>query len=706
MDVRIYRTETDYLDASQMMAQGGLPRCTVVENRPGSATMTLVNDYQRAGHNLVSDCALWQSGVTEPLRCGMYVSIHDNNELFFEGWITTITSRSEVVDIEIGDGKTFLGKQGTWIRRNFYGETARFYWLNTAMDGDTPYIDLTGVEGIVDTNQVYWSQVNSYDIKISDGTDVLRPSEGITLKFDTIARGYLRKVMIRCGNTQSSEQSDTITMSVYSGNDLKASRSYSAVFERYGTREIAMEFSEPLANTDVHIEIKGTNSRIVTRSLAASDSPYQVVTSSETIRGHIAGVFEFSTIDQSPTPVASTSTSARIYPATISPSMKAEPYSKRARVFVSSGDLPVADVMQNVAEALGRRFEKRGTFAPSVGIARIGGGYALDYLQAMASVSDEAGHSHTFTTEGADMTLVVGDCHTMSDAPAATLVWGGSYTGEGIAFASFNPSMTMKNRPSLVTVRATASPSSDSHPILTTVEDVTASDTRGMIVETVAGSTSVASDKDAVREAYGTLSSNQLDSWEGTMTLPGILSGFTATSGAHTGSGIVVSITDPRNGIEGYKARVRQVQHDWNTMTTSLTLGNLDSATVNRISDTIAMAHTGNAEAFSAASSASGFDTQYLRMRMSGVSVGTANTVRISVSRASTTATVDLGDVSVGVLPNGTKVLQARAISTILDTKRYGVTAITVNGVTSSIPEAIRPDFINGQTLIVSLTLV
>lgn len=713
MNVTIYRDSEDMMDVSDMMVQGGLPRCTVIENRPGMATLTLVNDYQKQGHNLVSDCNLWASGVTEPIRCGMFVQIVEGSDMMFEGWITTITSHSETVDIEVGDGKAFLGRQGTWIRRNFYGANAQFLMFNTALDGDMPYIDISGVDGVVDTNQVYWNRTDVLDVVNPSGYKNIPIGDLQRITFVNNTSQKIAAFRLRFCNRSNVDQTFSIGARMYKGSrqigggyyrNLVAPASSSTV--RY--YELDFRLEEPQINEDLTVLIANASGSYVSVYVEEKSSGPCVVTSaSASYKGCPSAYIEI--IEEEPISVSPSSNSSRIYPAIVQDWMRTGSMQNRARAYVSMGDVIVSDIMKNIADALGRQFVKSGVVSPTVSIARIGGGYALDYLQAMASVADANGRTMAFTTSGQDMTIIASDCHHMGEAPTKALVWGGSYTGgsDQVAFASFDPSMTLKNRPSLVTFRATSSSlSSDARPIMATVEDVASSDSRGMVVETVASSTSVASDRDAVREAYGVLVENNLDSWEGSMVLPGILSGFIPTSGPYAGSGIVVSITDPRNGIQDYKARVRQVRHDWNSMTTTLSLGNLDEAVVNRISDTIAMASKGNAEAFAAASPAGGFNAQYLRMRVSGVSVGDSNTVYINIARSSGNDAVLMSEVSVGVFPDGSKLLQASAVSFLPDVSRQGVWGLTINGTSVSIPTYLRPDFLQGQTLTVSLTIV
>lgn len=706
VNVRIYRDSEDWMDASLLLVEGGLPVVSMVENRPGMATFTLLNDYETEGACLVSDCTLWKSRAPVPIACGMFVEIRDRKggAILMDGFITTITARAEVVAVEIGDGNAILGRQGTWIRRNYYGSTAGFRWFDTALDDEgQPYIEVGQVDGTIDTTQVSWMQASTTDVawpESSPDVTTVRLDDLQAIRLPAVSGQYVRYLGLRIasGSSIAVDASIGITVKVNGAEYLSTVWQGTLQGTNTGgyTEVPILDLSTPVERKGIEIALDPTVDGVIRIDTTQSG---EVVTASGTIAGLPSCVLV--TEVENRVTVSPDSTSGRIYPTTVYDWMTAGP--SQARIYVSSGGLPVTDVMANVMRALGSSATVRGSCASEVDIARVGGGYALDYLQAMAEVPDSTGGRRAFICRGRGQFLRIGDRYRVTDDPRLHIIWERDRTSsDQMAFSSFDPCITLKNRPSLVTVRATGDLA---QPILATVEDVASSIRRGLVVESIASTTTVASDADAVRTAYGELTSSELDAWEGTVTLPGIVQGLLETEGDHAGSGVPLVVTDTRNGLRDVRVRVRQVRYDYNAMTTAATVGNLDSSVVNKIADTIAMAQKGNAEAFAAASTASAYATQYLRARYSGITVQDENSVTITVATDSGSVSVPVTEITAGILPDGTAILQGRVTSEVDGVEQYGVTRVSINGVSKRIPEEVRPDFMRGQVLVVSLTL-
>ena len=720
--VRIYEEYYGaYADVSHLLVSGGRPVTHQAENRPGSATFSLRNDYTKQGHNLLTDYTFWTSQIDigpKAIHTGMYVEIKDGPDgpVLFDGRITTITSKAEVIDIEIGDGIAFLGKQGTTIRRNFYGSSSGYQWFDSAVDeADKVYLDLGANEGIVDTNQVYWA---------FPSTEVTTPPSGpyniTTRALGRITIGaqepkFIRELDVRVVRNDATKKEFTFNVDVSVGSETLQSFVYTMTLggtsgTGYNEQWIPITFNPPILAKEMHIDI--TCDKYDQFVLFGYDPSKpdrgSIVINGETTPGLIASKITYD--EMRPVQVGTGSSSSRIYPATEDPKMKEEPMVNRGRVFVTVGEVPTADIMQFIGRRTWHRVQVGGRCSASVGLARSGGGYALDYLQSMADVVDGTGRRHAFISRDKSMNLLIGDRYNVDDEPKMRIVYGGDKTEDDqVPFVSFNPTMTLKNRPAMVTLRAVSATGGSNSPTIVTLMDLNAYESNGAPVETVSSTTSVASDRDAVREAYGLLTSNALDSWEGSVVLPGIVNGLIERAGDYAGSGIPIRITDSRNGIFDYPARVRQVSHNWNDMTTTVTVGNYDMAVLNKISDTVAMASKGNAEAFSASSSATAYNTQYLWdffSRSSNVVVnrGKTNTLQIVVERQGGETVVEVVDKSIGLLPDGSAVIQGRITSALADVDPYGVVAYIVNGERVNVGQDYRPDFYIGQTLVISLT--
>lgn len=725
--VRIYDDYYNaYIDVSDLLVSGGRPVTHINENRPGSATFSVRNDYTKQGQNLLTDCTLWSFDIgPKPIHTGMYVEIKDGPDgpVLMDGRITTITSKAEVIDIEIGDGIAFLGKQGTTIRRNFYGESSGFQWFDSAVDeADKVYLDLGANEGIVDTNQVYWAFPKE---EVTTGSRAITTRALGRITIGAQEPKFIREIDIRVVRSDTDRKEFSFNVDVTVGSETLQSFVHTMTlggtsgtgFKQYW---IPITFNPPILAKEMYIDItcdkwdhlvsfgydpdKANKGSVVIKEydfktgelISEVDTPGLI--SSEITYDEMKNI-----------QVGTGSSSSRIYPATEEGYMRGST-SNRGRVFVTVGEVPTVEIMQYLGRRAWHRVQVGGRCSASVGLARVGGGYALDYLQSMADVVDGTGRRHAFISRDKGMNLLIGDRYNVGDEPKMRIVYGGDMTSdEDVPFVSFNPTMTLKNRPAMVTLRATSTTGSDNAPTIVTLMDLNAYGANGAPVETVSSTTSVASDRDAVREAYGLLTSNALDSWEGAVVLPGIVNGLIERAGDYAGSGIPIRITDSRNGIFDYPARVRQVSHDWNAMTTTVTIGNYDLAVLNRISDTVAMASKGNAEAFSASSSATAYNTQYLWdffSRSSNVVVnrGKTNTLQIVVERQGGETAVEVVDKSIGLLPDGSAVIQGRITSALADVDPYGVVAYIVNGERVNIGQDYRPDFYIGQTLVISLT--
>ena len=344
---------------------------------------------------------------------------------------------------------------------------------------------------------------------------------------------------------------------------------------------------------------------------------------------------------------------------------------------------------------------------------RTGGGYALDYFQKLADVASADGLRRAFAVRGyTTPVLVASSRHTLADASYAHIHYGGdTVTGseERIAYASFSPSLTFKNRPNLVMVRGTMSDrgSSESVPIMVAVEDSISTDRRyGIVIENVLADSNVNRLVDAASTAWATLRENDLDQWEGSVTIPGIRRDMIPATGQYAGSGVCLLVTDTRMGITGAHVRVKQIRLDYNQCTTTITLTNYSLIHSSAIADTTALAIT-SADVATGDNSTTLFNTQYVRIK-----TNTPQTIEESgnvvLGVLGTGRTFSFRDVSILQFPNGRSVLVAiaPADNTVHadDDRPYDVVQITINGgAILDIDHSIRPDYYQGQTLVLNV---
>lgn len=308
--------------------------------------------------------------------------------------------------------------------------------------------------------------------------------------------------------------------------------------------------------------------------------------------------------------------------------------------------------------------------------------------------------------------LVASSRHALADAPSAHIRYGGNdvtASAEVIAYSSFAPSITMKNRPNLSMVRGTMSTRGDSEsvPIMVAVEDSDSTERRhGMVVENVTADGSVNGLLDAANAAWAKLCESDLDEWEGTVTIPGIRRDMIPASGVYAGSGVCLDVTDSTMGISAARVRARQIVLDYNSCTTQITLTNRSLAYSSGISETTAMART-SADVATGDNSTTLFNTQYVRVKTdSPQTIEDSGNVVIGILSSETS--FEFQNISVLQLPNGRSVLVATAPPDgsvhAPDDKPYDVVAVKINdGERLSIKASVRPDYYQGQTLVLNV---
>lgn len=744
--IRIYRTLTQYIDATYLQILGGEAVVDLAENEEGSATFTLINDYEKSGHNIMADdCDLWSSGSEGPIRPGMYVRIDDIQSdgtlrYVMDGFISTISPDAEKVQVEVANRMTFLGKQGTTIRRNYYGGTGSRDSMMVSAVNDPSYglcADLSELpDGAVLDGPVFWTvpvqkaysgtqedyglnevageALFEWTFPVEDGSTKVGP---ITVPMHLGLFGTGEDVTFDATLTSTGGQSYSATVSVSDVNgDFDVTFDFGIV-DVSGTARLTVHASDYSGDMELRAVTRAQSSgdctlsrwygsgssrrwSTTTQDLITTLTFYQLAEAEGTIRGDL---FDVSSIPDAGVRLDDSS----LY----------TPSANRAQVaYIIEGIQTTVDVMEGIAWAMGMTPMTDGSVLPAsetmVSIFRTGGGYALDYLQKLADIAAESGRMRSFLCRGfTTPVLAIGARYIKGDTRKTTIRYGGdSASGSSIAFSAFTPSLTLKNRPSLATLRGTISEkgSSESVPLQIAVEDVDSTETRyGILVETVVSDSSVSSMGDAGSAAWGTLASSELDQWEGNVTVPDIHMELFEIAGAHPGSGVPIALTDTRNGFSSYAARVRQIKLDYNSCTTALTISNYSLRYSSGISDTQALAIT-SADVATGDNSTTLFNSQYARIKTDqdlNIGDGTSVTVRGLDGELETAFTFD--DVSVFFLPSGRHLIHAVALESnnghVDDDQVYGVYGVSVGSVKMEFRRAIRPDYYDGQTLSVDI---
>lgn len=738
--IRIYRALDEYIDATYLQTEGGQAVVQIAEDETGSASFTLVNDYQTSGHNLLaSNCSLWSSGSNGPIRPGMYVRIDSIQsdgtvEYLFDGFVTTISPNATAVSVEVGDRITFLSRQGTTLRRNYYGaenDSRESRFVSAGNDGAL-YADLSELpDGAVVDGTIYWTipAVTEYANNTSIGVTYQDSSSPLFIYEFPTGGEYLGNVtLIMSLDNFHAPVDRTLTFVVASG---PSSRTFSLVTDTRGEFTVSIDLDmmpcESTATVTAYVNEAPMNGNYALRVTHSTSSPDQCMVTRWTNSGleqHLNYAVAGSVTAYTLASTSGTISGTRYYPDSIDGRDVEDedlynPSANRVYVpYVVSGSQSTVDVMEGIAwsmEHIPLNTDAMDDEETMVTIFRTGGGYAQDYLQKLADIASADGRMRAYLSRGYKTpVLVISGRYDRRDTSRAHIHYGGDSVttayGERVAFADFSPSMTLKNRPSLATLRGTISErsSSESIPLQIAVEDDTSTEARcGVLVETVVADSSVSSMGDAGQAAWSCLAENYLDEWEGNVTVPGIRRDMMDISGDHAGSGVPITITDTRNGFSAYRARVRQIRMDFNACTTILTICNYSLIHSSGIADTTALAITAT-DVATGDTTTTLFNSQYVRIKTDeDQNLGDGTQVTMTGIKGDG-GTFTFDSVSVFSLPNGRHLVHGVAYESgsghTADNRAYDVVAIRIGTQDQlDIRWSLRPDWYTGQTLSVDV---
>ena len=742
--VRIYRDIDEYIDVTRMYVQGGEPKVNISENASDDATMTLIMRYDEPTSNLMSpSCTLWSSGSSGAVETGMYVRI-DNIEAdgtvsyLMDGFVSTITPDPEngQVSIQVADLKSVLSRSGTTIRRNYYGSRMSDVTFDAiapagsslradvaamgdgAVDG-SPYwgVDASPMEFSGSSYANVWNNVvGCQSPSFSLNVDSLDAVHGLSIGIAVNAFGRFSLV----GHVSVSSSRGTTTATApwsLSGNaDGRTDYTINVDLDSAvpgGTVNVTLvvDSVQLWESVTMYLYFRyGTGTGRIRYQLASQTSP-QVIESADvaaSIRGFVySRVLSYSISEgiMSVTAIEGT---------TIGSSPDVTLYSPpggRLRVSYTTEDVPTTEIMSGVANAMGiTPLVNDSALASSETMLRIfrtGGGYALDYLQKLADVPSSDGRRRSFRVRGYTTPMLVSSArHSLSESPSEAFVYGGDATPAGLTSTYIHaiaPKMTLKDRASLAMVRASGSMADGSSvPIMVAVEDPDSlKRRRGLSIETISADGSVSTMLGAAKSGYSVVTSNDLDQWEGTVTIPGIRTDFIEQYGAYAGSGIPIALYDSRIGLSGYRTRVKQVTVDYNLCTTQVTLVNYGLIHSNSLSSTAAVAISASDYATGMTDTAL-YDTQYVYVRTDKVQTvkKTGNVVKM---KTESDAEISMTDIQILQYPYGNVLVAYGDPADTVDEK-YGISKVSVNqGTWIDIPSSSRPDFYTGQVLILNL---
>ncbi len=703
--IRIWKDEDAYFNATFFQTEGGLAVISKAENRPGSATFTLVNDYNDPGRNLCADTfALWSDGSTGGIVPGMYVELLNIRTAtdavrIMDGRITTMTSDGETVSVEVGDGITFLSRTGTWLRRNYRNanETQKQVLDGYIEDGSLK-VDLSQYDGT--PSAVY--RLHTEEVAVSLTKDT---SGGPIISAGS--QKYLGTIQKTVGGTSYSRLRRIrfkVRWSVYveygvatlapsvkiATSDQHYDRTYpkteisSTGSKEYEWSLVGCELSGD-ADISIQLNLYGANGGMNTGDWSIEECCVYVDTQ------ELIAVTSDIYVDSNPDQYDLTDPSARLI------------------VNYERGTITNTILMKQIAEAIGYNVAlPDGIPQKKLATFRAGGAYAQTYLQKLADQSDN-GRAYSYSVDGSSPTLNIGMRYLVGDPPKLIAKYGGDTAPSGydatvVDISDFNPTLTFKNRPNLVTFKAVLSDSNQSvtvcfeNPASTTVRN-------GITVEDILTDSSASTLQGLGNAAYAELISTDLDRWEGEVTIPGIVWGVMSEGDPdHAGSGVPILIQDSRFGMNSFRTRARQVEYNYNTCTTKITLGNYDIQYSSSIAKTNALA-VGVSDMVGGISDTTLYNQQFVYLKTAAIwAPGADNTMSIKTVDG---AVYGVDQSQIFELPYGyvfVGTIEANATNCLDVDKPYGITQLILSGkstVTIEIPESRRPDFYLGQKVMI-----
>lgn len=735
--IKIWKSSTVYYAVQNVVK---LPIINRNENRAGSFSFSVTYDATVSTNILSTTFNGWSDSSTGAVDWGMRVTI-DNvangvTTQVAEGIISTITPAEMMVSFECADMLAVLGVKGAELHRNYYNSATYTGYFNAISGGsegdDTVAVDISAIsnaqgtpidpinylveENIVTTtgsefkslHYEYTGNVNRsysirWDFNISDHWG------GFIWRFRWSADVYAQVMftydlcdsngtLIRRGITYAlhySGQSLEFDISSSFGSSVLAPGTYYVILSSF---KVYTGGGIPRPSTDFDLFVKAT-----TGSASYGTITYEGQTHEGKLRGFRAYVPKVVTAwTRNGNQLLITGITGVTIDSTTKPDL-INPASNRANIPYTSGSIQTTEIMDHIkkvalddnvnavidASAIGN--------SPSIGLFRTGGGYALDYLKALADIATPSGRQLTFSI--VEKILHIGARRMESDN-ADIYVTEGSLNDP--AMISLSLTKTIKGRPSRVMLRGTLSTKTDNKPIIAVLRNAALAASRGGIMtDTVISNSSALTAPDMIAIAYASVNTST-DGWEGTLVLSGIVPDIIDRTGAYAGSGKVINIVAPHSNVNN-KFKVVAVTYDYDKLTTTVTLTNAKQIYSSDIAESVAEALTAGDMAVSSSGSDL-YKTQFCYQYTSNAetTMATGNTVKI---KTSDNVEYTLGDVAVYLLPNGRKLIYgAITITGSTSNAKYRVQYYQINGgAWREIPARDRCDAYNGQYVILNI---
>lgn len=689
--IRIWRDDDAFFDATLHQVVGGMAIITKAENRPGGATFTLHNNVHDDTDNIILESFEGWTDGTGAVKPGQFVELFDisatdDPRLIMDGRITTMAPQGDRVAFEIGDGISFLSKAGTWLRRNYrdpQGTDAKFLTMDTSRE--PPYTDISQFPG-----------TPSYPVTLYRSFLRTMTYSGGTARLTRVDQGKtytrIRAVRLRVRWTGPASGSATPTMRI---------KAVVGGLSAYSDTFVAYAISSGTVNIEINRDFEEITEDI---SYLVSISAEKVSSGGLSLKLSLS-VESITAIVDTEEPVTP---SSLIYEFTDASDLDKQYPSNRLGVVYENGKQLTTDIMSQIANAIGYGSEISDD-APQVllPVYRVGGSYAQTYMQKLADIADRAENARlSYMVRDNPPKVYIGRRKDVWDDYQTIYAFAGNqahFAGEKV-FASFSPRKTLKNRPNLVTLKGTISGEKNTT-VTVTFEDADSTDLRGCIIEAIQADSHANSLQTIGQAAYNALAGTDLDRWEGEIVLPGIVWGMMGEDGC--GSGEVIFVEDSRYGISE-KVKAMEVEYNYNTCLTKLTISNYGQIYSGSISNTNALA-VEVTDMVGGISDTTLYNQQYCYFKTEeSWSPGTAPKIAISDGGELTLQTDPAG---VFILPNETTAVLAmfEAGDTHLDPAKeedaFGIRKIILSGsgspVELTIPEERRPDFYIGQTLVV-----
>ncbi len=360
---------------------------------------------------------------------------------------------------------------------------------------------------------------------------------------------------------------------------------------------------------------------------------------------------------------------------------------------------PAGEVFRDILKAVNFDCDDAETMR-GINMFRCNGGAIHDYLLSLTDMTDNAGLDQFGMCSDRDIWnfIKIGRRPKKDDDPDYTVFYAKDRkNAEDIPFISFNPSVSLRNNPRIAVSKGNAD---DGTPLMISLIDKEVPVGGGRLTLNGSANETVG----AAMGCYSELMKSRATEWQGEAVLSGIVDLMRYPGEMKDCGGSSIRIFDSRYDFKDYKAKVREISHDYANQKTTITVNDYSEVYSNAILDTEKMAFT--AGDFSVeGTSKDMFTRQFVALyfldeeadgEVQNVSfhVSDGNGTDGSVDNASEIDFPELGIKLVNAYfpaENGQSDMQ------------YGVESVKVGNKTHVIPPERRPDKYLNQALIVNV---